>query len=346
MNRSLKKLLMLAVGFSLWCCVSCSNEDTPMEVSDMPVSFSAESDWADLQPASRADGEDYFQAGATMGVFAHYLPGGNEALITSSAPNFMFHEVVTKQQNGSWTYSPVKYWPNNPSDKVKFVAYTPMSPTTDDIAITSSNTQIGYPTLTYTLQTGKTDLLAASPAALGKQDIDDKVMFNFQHILGQVNVKVKAADYFVWVDDESIKVVSVNLVKIKRVGSFQFGMNDDNQWQWTTTGQPEDLLITSGTTFMKSTNNGNVVNGFPVFLLPTELEQLEVKLKTTINGTAIEETVPCTLDSPIAVAPNVNYVITIILNRDKTGFMATADWIRTESHDIFYDKEHEIDGHK
>lgn len=73
MNRSLKKLLMLAVGFSLWCCVSCSNEDTPMEVSDMPVSFSAESDWADLQPASRADGEDYFQAGATMGVFAAFI---------------------------------------------------------------------------------------------------------------------------------------------------------------------------------------------------------------------------------------------------------------------------------
>lgn len=344
MNRSLKKLLMLAVGFSLWCCVSCSNEDTPMEVSDMPVSFSAESDWADLQPASRADGEDYFQAGATMGVFAHYLPGGNEDLITSNAPNFMFHEVVTKQQNGSWTYSPVKYWPNNPSDKVKFVAYTPTSSTTDDIAITSSNTQKGYPTLTYTLRTGKTDLLAASPAALGKQDIDDKVIFNFQHILGQVNVKVKAADDFVWVDDESIEVVSVNLVNINRVGSFQFGMNDDNQWQWTTS-QSKDLLITSGTTFMKSTNNGNVVNGFPVYLLPTDLAELTIVLKTTINGTVIEETVPCTLTSPIAVAPNVNYVITIILNRDKTGFMATADWVKTVSHEIIYEGN-EIDHHR
>lgn len=339
-NYFFKNKAIYAIGIGLWMCVSCSNEELPMDLSDTPVSFSVTSDWPDMQQSSRA-GETEFPNSTQIGVFAFYLPGGDESVIVKKAPDFMNNTTVTKQSDGNWTYSPLKYWPNNPGDEIQFYAYHPMSSTNDEISI-SSNNQFG---ITYTLKDGKTDLLAAAPEALGKQDIDDKVMFNFQHILGQVNVKVKAADDFVWVDDESIKVVSVNLVQIKRVGSFQFGMNDENQWQWKTS-QPNDLLITSGTTFMKSTINENVVNGFPVYLLPTTLKQLEVKLKTTINGTAIEETVPCTLTSPIAVAPNVNYVITIILNRDKTGFMAKADWIRTESHDIFYDKEHEIDGHK
>lgn len=341
-NYFFRNKAVYAIGIGLWMCMSCSNEELPMELSDTPVSFSAISDWPDMQQDSRADGDDNFATGDEVGVFAYYLPNGSDEDLTDNVPDFMFREVVTKQQSGNWTYSPIKYWPNNPGDKVHFVAYSPLSSTTDAISLASTNAQKGYPTINYTLTNGKTDLLASVPISATRAD--NPLVLNFQHILGQVNVKVKAADDFVWVDDESIKVVSVNLKEINQMGSFQFGKNDDNQWQWKTS-QPQDLLITSGTTFTKSTNNGNVVVGFPVYLLPTTLAELTMVLETTINGTKIQETISCPLATSISIASNTNYVITIILNRDMTGFTATADWITTESHEIIYDGN-EIDHHK
>lgn len=337
-NYFFKNKAIYAIGIGLWMCVSCSNEELPMELSDTPVSFSVTSDWPDMQQSSRA-GETEFPNGTKIGVFAFYLPGGDESVIENKAPDFMNNTTVTKQSDGNWTYSPLKYWPNNPGDEIQFYAYHPMSSITDDISI-SSNSQLGNPSITYTLRDGKTDLLAAAPEALGKQDIEDKVNFSFKHVLGQINVKVKAAGDFVWIDDESIEVSSVTLNSVNRKGTYILG--DDT---WTSTIDPQNLTISSGTAFDQSSNDGDIVYGFPRYLIPTTLSDLTLKMVTTINGTDITETIDCPLDEPIAVAPNVNYVITIILNRGMTGFTATADWVKTESHEIIYN-DNEIDHHR
>ena len=293
-----------------------------MEVSGTPVAFSAESDWKNLQPASRASD---FNAGATMGVFAFYLPKGTTS-IDNMIPNFMNNTTVTKGDNGNWTYSPLKYWPNNAGDKIQFYAYHPMSSVTDEISV-SGNTRKGNPTITYTLTNGKTDLLAAAPEALEKQD---KVTFCFQHILGQVNVKVKTDNDYVWFDNESIKVSSVTLKSVCRSGTYNFE-------EWSSLSGTQDLKIISGSTFTASTTTDGSVNGFPVYLLPTALSKLQLVLESTVDGTVISETINCPLESSISVVPNGNYVITIILNRDETGFTLSANWENTEEHTIIYD---------
>ena len=65
-----------------------------------------------------------------FGVFAYYT--GNNSYDDQSMPNFMYNQKVTYDGN-AWTYSPLKYWPNeygssaisDDVDKVSFFAYAP-----------------------------------------------------------------------------------------------------------------------------------------------------------------------------------------------------------------------------
>ena len=60
-----------------------------------------------------------------MGVFAYFTHGKfNE---NTAIPNFMYNQLVEKQQDeGTWSYSPVKFWSDNSTtDKISFFAYAP-----------------------------------------------------------------------------------------------------------------------------------------------------------------------------------------------------------------------------
>ena len=46
-----------------------------------------------------------------IGVFA-YLTRGNFDESTAT-PNCMYNQLVSRQTDGSWYYTPVKYWPNS-----------------------------------------------------------------------------------------------------------------------------------------------------------------------------------------------------------------------------------------
>ena len=111
-----------------------------------------------------------------FGVFAYYTDEGdfvsNDAATTTdvneaSPCNFMYNEEVTSLDQGStWGYSPVKYWPNDPGDKLTFFAYAPYDDAdaegvTDNISfslhtttVTSSEEQGGEATTTTTVMAG------------------------------------------------------------------------------------------------------------------------------------------------------------------------------------------------
>ena len=82
-----------------------------------------------------APGDD-FATGAVVGVFGYYHDASNWATETAAGTNiadFMYHTALTKQSDGSWTYSPIKYWPNEYGtgansvnvDKLSFWGYYP-----------------------------------------------------------------------------------------------------------------------------------------------------------------------------------------------------------------------------
>jgi hypothetical protein len=111
-------------------------------------------------------------AGVGFGVFAYYTDNGNYSKY--AVPDFMYNQQVTHGASG-WTYSPIKYWPNEfgstansyDADKVSFFAYAPWVQVdvtsgipnaggvdvTKNITRLTSNTASGDPCIKYVVDT-------------------------------------------------------------------------------------------------------------------------------------------------------------------------------------------------
>lgn len=129
----------------------------------------------------------------SFSVFAYYT---DEAMYTPGdvAPNFMYDQEVT--YSGKWTYSPLKYWPNEDTDYLSFYAYAPhRDKSNGNIAIAAGfdNTKASAPSITYTLdddQSTHVDLLWATPRHnLQKQAYAQDVKFTFNHALSRIGFK-------------------------------------------------------------------------------------------------------------------------------------------------------------
>ena len=158
-----------------------------------------------------------------FGVMACYtgLHGYSDSNVR---PDFIYNQHVT-YDNGEWTYTPVKYWPNGEGEVdgntgsnkhyVSFLAYAPYSndqspdpannPADYCIPTFSKQGEIGNPWLTYRLHTdvaNQVDLLYAAHTNTNpildwtKPEINTKVKFEFHHALGCVGdlVTVKLSD--------------------------------------------------------------------------------------------------------------------------------------------------------
>lgn len=158
---------------------SCSSSDdlnggaTPQE-SNVPISFSS---YLGKTAMSRA-GATGVQTTSTLatngfGLFAYYTD--NSSYGTSSTPNFMYNTQVTGTPTDaptSWTYSPLRYWPNETgtdnngatsegTDHLTFFAYAPyvkatastgaVTDNTVGITALTSNTTAGDPKVSYTV---------------------------------------------------------------------------------------------------------------------------------------------------------------------------------------------------
>lgn len=108
-----------------------------------------------------------------FGVFGYYdssTTGGADGAFAedSSTPNFMFNTHVTCT-SGAWSYSPMKYWPNNTRDVLSFFAYAPYSDNssaTNGITFEANSDITGVPVLTYRLNetaSAMVDMVVAAP---------------------------------------------------------------------------------------------------------------------------------------------------------------------------------------
>lgn len=202
-----KAFTYFALAFLL---IACSADDTTEQQQAMgiPVAFTANMA-ADSTQATRAVNEIDESAlqSKGFGVFACYT-GLHKYADVNVHPDFMYNEKVT-YSSGSWTYSPLKYWPNGEGEAtgntgrfphyVSFFAYAPYSDTATDpegycISAFSHQGEQGDPWLTYRLHTDverQVDLLYA-PALLDqtKPEVDYKLPFAFSHALACVGDKV------------------------------------------------------------------------------------------------------------------------------------------------------------
>ena len=200
-------------------CVKTHNPDeegnsgwTPLTGDNVPISFATRLAAEETKTATPLPNDADFR------IFAFYQPGvvdddpavdytgtWNDLAIEHWTPNFMYNQEVTYDDVASkWTYSPVKYWPNNAENTITFWAYSPYY---GDDAILKlkkansidnyGNTVPGVPEIEFTTD-GTRDLLVSDLAQdlsyRGGNPANGTVTMTFHHTMSWVDFRVKKVD--------------------------------------------------------------------------------------------------------------------------------------------------------
>lgn len=241
---------ILASGCILTAALaSCTSIDEPVpEPSSSPIGFSPAVNDANTRYASD-------DLPATMGVFA-YLTEGSGFNASTSTPNFMYNQLVTR--NGTaWSYTPVKYWPTNANDKVSFFAYAPHNA---NGLTPCSNTQKGYPSFTYTVpaaEASQEDLLVSAP--LLNQN-GGEIAPVLKHALTKITFNVKS--------EMKLKVTSLTVNKASSTATLTFKDGGFDWGSYTGTQTFTATLSGGGTEVAADTTKAQKIATF--FLLPNK----------------------------------------------------------------------------
>lgn len=270
-------LTVMALSLLLALSGCQAEDDTPhTPQGTIPVGFSGD------VPGTRATKEYESAADLTdMGVFAYFTNGTFSE--GSSTSNFMYNQQVERQtSDGSWTYSPVKYWPGNRTDKISFFAYAPY---VDEAATGGSNpafqgkTAAGFPKLTYTVPTAEadqTDLLAAVPLMNRTAPTIDgeKVKFNLKHALTKVNVGIKS--------EVGITVTALSVNSIPATATLTF---TDSGFDWGSYTGTQNVNATLATGGVAVTANAADAQSLATFFVLPQKASATLSITYTQDGT-------------------------------------------------------------
>ena len=292
-----------AVMLFLLALTGCSKDEAGNDSgAPVPVRFEAGSPEV-FKSRSLIESESALQ-GAGFGVFA-YMKGisgatqcyDGENNWVACAPNFMYNQQVT--YSGGWTYTPVKYWPNdnNPADGsgasgsqthsyVSFFAYAPYfdtssSPSSGVTAI-SANNATGAPALTYKWA-ADADLLYASQIDRYKYDsndandngrVGDVVSFTFRHALVYIeHLKVRLQEN----TDRTVTLKSLR-IGYKTSGTFDLG---NAVWTLTLGSGSRIIQGTDLTVTAYTAESAHDLGGSPLLVIPDITYTIEYKIGET-----------------------------------------------------------------
>ena len=173
----MKKVLFFAAVAAL-TLASCA-KIAPVEVleEDVAIGFSAYSGNAVTKAGTAGEMTTTSLQSTGFGVFAYQTTGDYSS---SATPNFMYN---TKVSTSAWTYSPIKYWPNQiqagntdsqpatayQADKVSFFAYAPHVAATASTGAVTGGTDEGITALTSNDTAGDPKVTYKVSADLDKQ---------------------------------------------------------------------------------------------------------------------------------------------------------------------------------
>lgn len=187
-----KKFFMGIAAMAALTLVSCSSDDlnSLSDNSSKNEAISFDGYWG--RSAVSVNGsrgsvidkaEDLQKVTEGFGVFGNYTATGNT---TAYGENLFKNEQVTYNKTSAWTYSPVKYWPQQ--GHIDFLAYAPY----DSNQELSENSKLNF-TVNSTV-TDQKDLLwanAANQTKANNSGTDKKVKFQFAHALSRLGYTVK-----------------------------------------------------------------------------------------------------------------------------------------------------------
>lgn len=224
-----------------------------------------------------------------MGVYASYTNGNNFSASTNT-PNFMHNQLVTKE-NGTWNYSPLKYWPTTVGDKVSFFAYAPYTEKSGPvdntgasgdvlnsgsgntiISTNSTNSDTGAPTLIVTLPSDLTKMVDFVAGVKMNQthtqtgNANTAVNFTLKHELTRVGMKAKVSQDVYSSDAQDaqhktkvvitgIKLDGINNGQFYESGVYTFPTNENSRGTWEGTAAAKGNDFNLNTLLKKESYN-------------------------------------------------------------------------------------------
>lgn len=230
MKRTWSKLGFICL---IGLCISCSSEiitDDVVQPTEQAISWVP---YIAREVQTRAAVMDSERLQTTGFGIMGYVHTGTPDYTT---PNFMNGQVTWDDSNSQWSYSPTKYWPNNASQQLDFLAYAPYG---DDTHINVSGS-----TLTFTVDetaANQVDLIVATAKDQTRSNNNGAVELNFRHLLSRLQFDAKAAPGY----DYEITFTSATLSNAPTEGTF-------NPWtgEWTITPSTGSNTVSSSTDYL------------------------------------------------------------------------------------------------
>lgn len=175
---------------------------------------------------------------------------------------YMDNTQVTYDKTGtSWTYSPLRYWPTNTTDKISFFAYapynaegielTPATATTDPLLkFTLQDRQIDMVDLVSDAKTDQTSTTAASSSG--------KITFSLKHRLSRVGMQAKVDKDLT---GNGLTKVFITSIKFTQASDILYKTANLNlsDGTWSTTG---GTAITSPYELKSTKTDGGILNNY------------------------------------------------------------------------------------
>jgi hypothetical protein len=266
-----------------------------------------------------------------MTVYAHHTGGVDFADAAGSAPNFMFAQEVGKNDNGVWSYSPVKYWPAQ-EGRVSFFAIAPaLDPETDngiELITTAGASYTGYPAFKVTppaAASAQQDICVA--ATMNRTRTAGTVPFTFAHAMAKVTFSAQYAA------TDNITLKTLKLANVITGGTLTLTA-DAPGFTWSVPAAKGTYTL-SGTDLV-STNlphtgltKGNVTTvAGTLMLVPQDINGAKVELTLQTGNSDITETFTVPAETPVLVAgKSYDYNLTNVdpwFNRPQWAATATV----------------------
>jgi len=232
MNKTIRHILLLMLLPLLLGCTADSSVGEGATVAPQAISFGVYTSHAATRADSTIFAESGIPGGASIGVYCYYHD--NTTWSSTATPNFMFNQEVVNNGVEGYTYSPVKYWPNENSDKLSFIAYYPhvASGTAYGITPLFTNVSTGLPSFEFTVDNDvskQVDFLvsdflpnlpngtdAVSPSSASDREelrIIDHVKFKFYHMTSKIEFRIvvddKIKDDLAYFTIKSLKLTNI-----------------------------------------------------------------------------------------------------------------------------------------
>lgn len=178
------KKLMFFVAIACIALTSCEKQVINPSNEDNAITFKTYT--GKTTTGTKAETTTTTLQTSGFNLLAYYTGQSTFANAPDPKPNYMYDQAVT-YANSAWTYSPLKYWPNNTGDKISFFGYAPKETNVTTISV---NTYAGYPTIDFAQNTNNDiDLVVAN--TMDQTKTPNAVALTFKHALTRVAIKAK-----------------------------------------------------------------------------------------------------------------------------------------------------------